>query len=73
MDTFPFETWEEASDAAVETGVGYFTFGPGGNTGTYVLVALGFVVMIVILVAWMRFEDERLNEHARRLVAGGDY
>ena len=72
MDTFPFETWEEAFDAAVETGVGYFTFGPGGNTGTYVLTALGFVVMIVILFAWMRFEDGRLNEHARRLAAGGD-
>ena len=49
MDTFPFETWEEASTAAVETGVGYFTFGPGGNTATYVLVALGFVVMVVTL------------------------
>jgi len=73
MDTFPFETWDEASDAAVETGAGYFTFGPGGNTGTYVLVTLGFVVMVVILIAWMRFEDGRLNEHARRLAAGGDY
>lgn len=73
MDTFPFETWDEASDAAVETGVGYFTFGPGGNTGTYVLVTLGFVVMVVILIAWMRFEDGRLNDHARRLAAGGDY
>lgn len=72
MDTFPFETWEEAIEAAVETGVGYFTFGPGGNTGTVVLVALGFVTMIVIFVYWMRFEDRRLNEHARRLSARGD-
>lgn len=72
MDTFPFESWEEAFAAAIDTGVGYFTFGPGGNTGTYVLVVLGFVTMIGILISWVRFEDRRLDEHARRLSARGD-
>lgn len=72
MDTFPFESWEEATEAAVDSGLGYFTFGPGGNTATYVLTFLGFLTMIVILITWIRFEDRRLTEHARRLAAGGE-
>ena len=72
MDTFPYETWDEAFEAAVNDGAGYFTFGPGGNTATYVLTVLGFVTMIVILVSWIRFEDRKLNEHARRLSSRGD-
>ena len=72
MDTFPYETWDEAFDAAVNEGAGYFTFGPGGNTGTYVLTVLGFLTMIFILVYWMRFEDRTLNEHVRRLSSRGD-
>lgn len=71
MDTFPYDSWEEATTAALETGAGYFTFGPGGNTGTYVMVALGFIVMVVTIVAGIRLEDQRLAEHAARLMPGG--
>ena len=72
MDTFPYESWEEATTAALDSGAGYFTFGPGGNTATIVLVALGFIVMMVTIVGGMMSEDKRLNAHAARLRAGGD-
>lgn len=67
MDTFPFESWEEAIGAAQETGAAYFTFGPGGNTATIVLTILGFLVMMWALVAWVVMEDRELAEHAQRL------
>lgn len=72
MDTFPYESWEDATSAALDSGAGYFTFGPGGNAGTYILVALGFIAMIVVFVAFVRLEDRRLVEHAVRLAPGGD-
>ena len=72
MDTFPYESWEEATTAALDSGAGYFTFGPGGNTATIVLVALGFIVMVVTIVGGIMSEDKRLNDHAARLRAGGN-
>lgn len=72
MDTFPYESWEEATTAALDSGAGYFTFGPGGNTATIVLVALGFIVMVVTIVGGIISEDKRLNAHAARLSAGGN-
>ncbi len=72
MDTFPYDSWEEATQAALESGAGYFTFGPGGNTGTYVIVALGFIAMLVTIVAGIRLEDRRLAEHAARLSPGAN-
>lgn len=70
MDSFPFESWEEAIAAAIETGAGYFTFGPGGNLGIYILTALGFLAMVITIVAGIRFEDRRLVAHAARLREG---
>ena len=70
MDSFPFESWEEAISAAVDSGAGYFTFGPGGNLGTYVMVALGFIAMVVTIIAGIRLEDRRLAAHAARLRGG---
>lgn len=72
MDTFPYDSWDEAAKAALESGAGYFTFGPGGNLGTYVMVALGFIVMVVTIVAGIKMEDQRLIEHAARLAPGGE-
>lgn len=67
MDTFPFDSWEEAIAAAQEMGAGYFTFGPGGNTATIIVTLLGFLAMIVTIVAGIVLEDRSLNEHAQRL------
>jgi hypothetical protein len=72
MDTFPYESWEEATKAAIDSGAGYFTFGPGGNTATIVMVVLGFLVMMATIVGGIVLEDRRLVAHAARLKAGGD-
>lgn len=67
MDTFPFDSWDEAIAAAQEMGAGYFTFGPGGNTATIVVTLLGFLAMVATIVAGVLQEDRRLREHAQRL------
>lgn len=67
MDTFPFESWDEAITAAQELGAGYFTFGPGGNTATIVVTVLGFLAMVATIAAGIVQEDRRLTEHAQRL------
>lgn len=72
MDTFPYASWEDATQAALDSGGGYFTFGPGGNTATIVMVVLGFLVMMATIVGGIILEDRRLDAHAARLKAGGD-
>ncbi len=67
MNTFPFDSWAEAAAAAVESGAGYFTWGPGGNAGTIGLTILGFLFMLATIVAGVTFEDARLREQADKL------
>jgi hypothetical protein len=67
MDTFPYESWEEASQAARDLGEGYFTFGPGGNTATIILTILGFAVMAVTVFGGMYLENRNLEEHVKRI------
>ena len=66
---------------------GFYTLGPGGvlnvdnphtspswlgaSNGTIALVIIGFVVFLVVMVMWVRFEDGRLNDQAARLRAAG--
>ena len=65
MDTFPYETWDEAlANAGAE---GYFTFGPGGNFATIVLTIIGIIVMIAVYVTLVTTEDKRLREQVERL------
>jgi len=68
MDTFPYDSWEEAQAGAGAEG--YFTFGPGDNPATIVLVAIAFLLMVVVFVLWMRTEDQKLREQATRIAAG---
>src|SRR6266550_2902980 len=58
----------------------FFTFGPGSKLGTefsgtatsyYVLTAVGFVVMLAFLVAWVMLEDRKLKTQAARLLIAG--
>jgi hypothetical protein len=65
MDTFPYESWAEAQEAAGAEG--YFTFGPGDNAATIVLVAIAFVLMVFVFVWWMRLEDRKLRDQAERI------
>ena len=66
MDTFPYDSWAEAIEAADGT-TGYLTFGPGGNTAIVIISILG----ILLATAWMAWltndEESHLNEAAERL------
>ena len=53
MDTFPYDTWAEAFEAANADGTGntgYFTWGPGGNTGSVILALLGIAVFLYFMI-----------------------
>ncbi|MCP4224105.1 MAG: hypothetical protein GY773_12230 [Actinomycetia bacterium] len=67
MDSFPYDSWEEAATAAMENGEGYFTFGPGGNAATIFLTILGIIFMLAVMVTFVVTENARLNEHAARI------
>ena len=66
MNTFPYDSWEAALEAADGT-TGYFTWGPGGNTGSVVLAIIGIAISVVMAVMITTREDKLLNEAADRL------
>jgi hypothetical protein len=58
----------------------FFTFGPGSKPGTMFsgvsnwylgLVALGFVVSVAFLIAWVMLEDRKLRAQASHLLVAG--
>jgi hypothetical protein len=62
--------------AAYDKCAGIMTFGPGTTYGEdgagaatsyYVLTWIGIVFMVVVLVAWVLFENRRLVGHVARL------
>jgi hypothetical protein len=64
IDSFPFEEWGE--DVAA-----FWTFWSEDKTGTYVLTALGVIVMIVSLIGWVWLENRKLTAQAALLRAAG--
>lgn len=66
MNTFPYDSWEAALEAADGT-TGYFTWGPGGNTGSVVLAILGIAVSVVMALMITAREDKLLNDAADKL------
>jgi hypothetical protein len=59
---------------------GIMTFGPGttygdggasASTSYYVLTWIGIIVMIVVIVAWVLYEDRRLWGHVARIRGRG--
>lgn len=60
FDTFPFDEWSE--DIAE-----FWTWGPANSTGTYILTALGVILMIMSLIGFVRQETQRLEAQAARL------
>ena len=66
MNTFPYDSWEAALEAADGT-TGYFTWGPGGNTASVVLAIIGIAVSVIGAVIITAREDKILNEAADRL------
>jgi hypothetical protein len=78
IDSFPYDSWlNEAGDGLNTDITTFWTFGPtfgseGGDlTGTFVLTALGMLLMVVSLVAWVVMEDRKLTRQARHLRGGG--
>jgi hypothetical protein len=69
MDTFPQDSWEAAGKAARDAGEGFFTFGPGDNLATVILVVLMIAVTFLAFLFWVRTEDRKLTEQAERLRA----
>lgn len=67
MDTFPYESWDEAMAAARDAGEGFFTFGPGDNAATVILTILGAIVMVATLVLFVLTERYNLDVHVRRI------
>lgn len=66
MDTFPFESWEQAGAAAPDSG--FFTFGDGGAVA---MVVLMIILTVIVFIGWIRVEDRKLREQAERLRAAG--
>ncbi len=66
MNTFPYDSWEAALEAADGT-TGYFTWGPGGNTASVVLAIIGIAVSVIMAVMITAREDKLLNDAADRL------
>ena len=66
MNTFPYDSWEAALEAADGT-TGYFTWGPGGNTGSVVLAILGIAVSVISILMITSRENKLLDEAADRL------
>jgi hypothetical protein len=64
FDTFPYDEWGE--DIA-----GFWTWGPGNSTGTYILTVLGIIVMLVSFWGFVILENRKLAAQADRLKASG--
>jgi hypothetical protein len=62
IDSAPFDAWSEKVTV-------FWTFGDG--TPTYILTALGIVLMIAAIIAWVWLEEKKLNEQVSRLNAAG--
>jgi hypothetical protein len=74
IDSFPYESWlNEAGDGFNTDITTFWTFGPafgsegGSLTGTYVLTALGMLIMVVALIGWVVQENRKLRAQAERL------
>ncbi len=66
MDTFPYDSWEAALEAADGT-TGYFTWGAGGNFASVLIVLLAIALSVITMVMITSRENAQLNEAADRL------
>ncbi len=64
IDSFPFDSWEDATST-------FWTFGPENSTGTYVLTALGVILMVGALIYWVWLENRKLTAQAELLRGAG--
>jgi hypothetical protein len=64
FDTFPYDEWSE--DIA-----GFWTWGPGSSTGTYILTVLGIAVMLISFIGFFILENRKLDHQEAALKASG--
>jgi hypothetical protein len=64
IDSFPFEEFSESVTS-------FWTFGPEDSTGTYILTALGVILMVVALIGWVWLENRKLWAQTELLRAAG--
>ncbi len=64
FDTFPYDEWSEEI-------AGFWTFGPGNSTGTYIMTAIGIAVMLIAFVGLVRLESRKLAHQEAMLRASG--
>lgn len=64
FDTFPYDEWGE--DIA-----GFWTWGPGSSTGTYILTVIGIAVMLIAFVGFYVLENRKLDHQEATLKASG--
>ena len=66
FDAFPYDEW---SDAVTD----FWTFGGANSTGTYIMTALGVILMVGSLIAWVLIEKTKLERQAAMLRASGAF
>jgi hypothetical protein len=64
IDSFPFDEFSENVTS-------FWTFGPENSTGTYILTALGVILMVAALIGWVWLENRKLWAQAELLRAAG--
>ena len=64
IDSSPIEEWGEQVSV-------FWTFGPDGSVGTWILTILGVIVMVAAWVGWVWLENQKLTRQAEALRASG--
>lgn len=64
FDAFPYDEWSEEIAE-------FWTFGGAGSTGTWILTALGFALMLAAFVGFVLLEEGKLARQANKLKASG--
>ena len=64
IDSFPFDEWSDDITA-------FWTFWSEDKTGTYIMTALGILVMLAAFVYWTWLENRKLQAQAALLRAAG--
>jgi hypothetical protein len=65
IDSFPYDEWSEDITA-------FWTFGPQNSTGTYIMTALGVILMIAAIFYWVWLENRKLTAQAALLRGAGN-
>ena len=66
FDAFPYDEWSE-------TVTDFWTFGGANSTGTYIMTALGCILMVGSLIGWVVMENRKLQHQAAMLRATGAF